>query len=45
MHKIQGKHIWLMYSEKFIVDVGQAGWSMDSGGRDLNTLLNTNQIT
>lgn len=34
-----------MYSEKFIVDVGQARWSMDSEGRDLNTLLNTNQIT
>lgn len=34
-----------MYSEKFIVDVGQAGWSMDSGGRDLNIVLNTNQIT
>lgn len=34
-----------MYSAKFIVDVGQAGWSTDSRGRDLNTLLNTNQIT
>lgn len=45
MHKIQGNCIWLMYSEKFTVDVGQARWSMDSGGRDLNTLLNTNQIT
>jgi len=30
MHKIYGNWIWLMYSEKFIADVGQAGWSMDS---------------